>query len=55
MKITYYFLITLSILPSQNLKTSTDEKTGDPMIVGIAQRSDLTGGHYAKLFNEEYN
>ena len=55
MKITYYFLITLSILPSQNLKTSTDEKTGDPMIVGIAQRSDLTGGHYAKWFNEEYN
>ena len=38
MNFIYYFMITLTILPSQNLKTSMDEKTGDPMMVGIAQR-----------------
>ena len=55
MNFIYYFMITLTILPSQNLKTSMDEKTGDPMIVGIAQRSDLTVGHYGEWFEEEYS
>ena len=31
MNFIYYFMISLTILPSQNLKTSIDEKTGDPM------------------------
>ena len=51
----YYFMMILTILPSQNLKTSVDEKTGDFMMVGIAQRSDLTDGHYAEWFEEEYS
>ena len=55
MNIIYYFMMILTILPSQNLKTSMDEKTGDPMMVGIAQRSDLTEGHYAEWFEEEYS
>ena len=55
MKYIYYFLVILTILSSQNLKTSTDEKTGDPMLVGIAQRSDITVEHYGKWFDEEYS
>ena len=55
MNIIYYFMMILTILPSQNLKTSMDEKTGDPMIVGIAQRSDLSVGHYREWFEEEYS
>lgn len=55
MNFIYYFMIILTILPSQNLKTSMDEKTGDPMMVGIAQRSDLTAGHYGEWFEEEYS
>ena len=54
MNIIYYFMMMLTILPSQNLKTSMDEKTGVPMMVGIAQRSDLTVGHYWEWFEEEY-
>jgi len=54
MNFIYYFMIMTTILPSQKLKTSMDEKTGNPMMVGIAQRSDLTVGYYGEWFEEEY-
>ena len=55
MNIIYYSMMILTILPSQNLKKSMDEKTGDPMVVGIVQRSDLNVGHYGEWFEEEYD
>lgn len=54
MKYSIYLLIILNLLFAQTLKTVTDEKTGDPMIVGIGQRSDLTTGHYGIWFAKEY-
>ena len=50
-----YFMIILTISPSQNLKTSMDKKSGGAMMVGIAQRSDLTVEHYGEWFEEEYS
>ena len=54
MKFLIYLLLILNILFAQTLKTVIDKKTGDPMIVGIGQRSDLTTGHYGVWFAEEY-
>ncbi|MBT3251622.1 MAG: thioredoxin family protein [Candidatus Marinimicrobia bacterium] len=54
-KSTIYFLSLLIPLIGQTLQSVTDEKTGDPMLVGIGQKTDLMMGHFGEWFNEEYD
>ena len=45
----------MSTMIAQIPELSEDEKTGNPMIVGLSQRSDYEHSeHFKQWFNEEY-
>lgn len=44
----------VSLKAQDSLRTVTDEKSGKPMLVGLAQRSAFQDTSYAKWFNPEY-
>jgi len=53
-QLTLLFFI-MSTMIAQIPQLTEDEKTGDPMIVGLSQRSDYEHSeHFKQWFNEEY-
>ncbi len=47
-------LLLSSSLTAQDKAIVTDEKTGEPMLIGICSFSDLTEGTFGAWFNSEY-
>ncbi|MFQ6678455.1 MAG: thioredoxin family protein [Fidelibacterota bacterium] len=54
-KISILLLTLIGISFAQSPQILTDEKTGNPMLIGLSHRSDYTASeHFNEWFNEEY-